>query len=83
MIKDSPGYNRCRFCNSSFSDDLLKKIQVDKIMFEAENKEDPSELNSDELENSIFDLKTCLKRIKSKYSNNIFESRNFNLFRNN
>ena len=30
MIKDNPGYQRCRFCNSTFSDEILKKIEADK-----------------------------------------------------
>jgi len=30
MVEDSPGFHRCRFCNSTFSDDILKKIEDEK-----------------------------------------------------
>ena len=37
MVEDSPGYQRCRFCSSSFSDDLLNKIKDDKDDVYCEN----------------------------------------------
>ncbi|NVM19835.1 MAG: hypothetical protein HWN80_19185 [Candidatus Lokiarchaeota archaeon] len=30
MVEDSSGYHRCRFCNSIFSDDILKRIENQK-----------------------------------------------------
>ena len=30
MVEDSPEYQKCRFCNSTFSDDILKKIKAEK-----------------------------------------------------
>ena len=31
MIEDSPGYQRCRFCKSPFSDEILNKIKANNI----------------------------------------------------
>ena len=30
MVEDNPGFHQCRFCNSTFSDDILKKIEDEK-----------------------------------------------------
>ena len=30
MVEDSPEYQRCRFCSSTFSDDIIKKIEAEK-----------------------------------------------------
>ena len=37
MIEDSPEYHQCQFCNSTFSDEILKKIEDDKVDVYCEN----------------------------------------------